>query len=117
MAALWGELWEALCSAFRSPRYSVPALLSVALGTGASLAVFSVFSALALQPLPFRDPEELVTVGFAGASAWAGPDDSRLSPQLLTSFASTTRCSGARCSPLADGAPAGDGRPRVRGVG
>lgn len=85
-ATLWGEVCAAFYSALGSPRYSVPALLSVALGTGASLAVFSVFSALALRPLPFRDPEQLVAVGFPGASEWAGPDDLRMSPPLAAQF-------------------------------
>ncbi|MEY2932897.1 MAG: hypothetical protein RL033_3646, partial [Pseudomonadota bacterium] len=85
-ATLWAELWAALSSAIHSPRYSVPALLSVALGTGASLAVFSVFSALALRPLPFRDPEQLVDVGFPGASPWGAPEDARLSPPLVAKF-------------------------------
>ena len=83
---LWSELCAALLSSIRSPRYSLPALLSVALGTGASLAVFSVFSALALRPLPFRDSEQLVAVGFPGASQWTRPDELRMSPQLVERF-------------------------------
>lgn len=85
-ATLWNELCAALLSSFRSPRYSVPAVLSVALGIGASLAVFSVFSALALRPLPFRDPEQLVAVGFPGASLWAAPDELKISPRLVAQF-------------------------------
>jgi predicted permease len=85
-ATLWSELCAALLGLLRSPRYSVPAVLSVALGTGASLAVFSVFSALALRPLPFRDPEQLVAVGFPGASQWSAPEELRISPRLGAQF-------------------------------
>src|SRR5262249_51457045 len=45
-----------------TPRYSLPALLSLALGIAASTGVFAVFSAIVLRPLPFPDEDELVTV-------------------------------------------------------
>jgi len=53
-ASLWRELRAATRSLWHSPRYSVPALLLVALETGASLAVFAVFNALTLRPLPLK---------------------------------------------------------------
>src|SRR5579871_3196592 len=37
-------------------------VLTIALATGATTAVFSVFNALILRPLPFREPERLVWV-------------------------------------------------------
>ena len=63
LAALAREIWTALCGLVRSPRYSVPAVLSLALGIGASTAVFAVFSGLVLRPLPFPEPKRLVTLG------------------------------------------------------
>lgn len=85
-AGLWRELGAALRALRRSPRYSVPGFLSVALGTGASLGIFAVFSALTLRPLPFSDAERLVTVGFPGASEWAGPDVLSMSHPLVGQF-------------------------------
>jgi putative ABC transport system permease protein len=59
--SLWGyECWAAWLGLWHSPRYSLPALLSVALSVGAGTAVFSVFSARVLRPLPFAQEEELV---------------------------------------------------------
>ncbi len=68
----WHELRTALLGLCRSPRYSVPALLSLGLSIGAATGVFSVFSAQLLRPLPFPREEELVEVGLAGVSAADG---------------------------------------------
>jgi len=59
----WGELRGALRSLLSSPRYSLPAVLSIALGIGAATAVFAVLSALLLRPLPFAQEEQLVQIG------------------------------------------------------
>jgi hypothetical protein len=42
------------------------AVLSLALGIGATIAIFSVIYALALRPLPVQRPEQLVEVERAG---------------------------------------------------
>lgn len=47
----------------RQPGPSVIALLTLALGIGVSTAIFSVIDATMLRPLPYPDPEQLVTVG------------------------------------------------------
>lgn len=44
----------------RSPVYTVTAIFTLALGIGASTAIFSVTNAVLLQPLPYRDAERLV---------------------------------------------------------
>jgi putative ABC transport system permease protein len=46
-----------------TPRYSVPAFVSLALGIGASTAVFAIFSAIILRPLPYAHEEQLVELG------------------------------------------------------
>jgi putative ABC transport system permease protein len=53
-----------------SPLLSVAAVLSLALGIGASTAIFSIFNSLLLKPLPVRTPETLVAL----ASDRAGED-------------------------------------------
>jgi predicted permease len=54
------ELRYAIRSLLASRGLSAAAVLSLALGIGANTSIFSVASALLLQPLPYRDPDRLV---------------------------------------------------------
>jgi predicted permease len=56
------ELLAAGRSLRRAPLVSGSAILCIGLGIGATAAISSAVSRALLQPLPFRDPERLVTV-------------------------------------------------------
>ena len=46
----------------RSPMFTVVTLFTIAIGVGANSAIFSVINGVLLKPLPYPDPERLVSV-------------------------------------------------------
>jgi putative ABC transport system permease protein len=59
---LWREIALAARALVRRPAFTIPALLTLALGIGANTAVFSVVRDVVLRPLPYREPERLAAI-------------------------------------------------------
>ncbi len=57
---MWKDLLFALRSMARRPGFTCVAATTLALGIGASTAIFSVIDTVLLRPLPYEDPHRLV---------------------------------------------------------
>jgi putative ABC transport system permease protein len=66
------DLRHAIRALRATPSFTIGALLMLALGTGATTAIFSVVDAVALRPLPFPEPDRIVAVGVRADAAVGG---------------------------------------------
>jgi putative ABC transport system permease protein len=60
--AVWQNIRYAARSLRRTPAFTVSAIVTLAIGIGASVAVFSIVDAAVLRPLPFPDADRLTAV-------------------------------------------------------
>jgi len=56
------DLRYAIRMLLRSPGFSFIAIATIALGVGATTAIYSVMDATLLHPLPFPNPHELIRI-------------------------------------------------------
>jgi macrolide transport system ATP-binding/permease protein len=59
---VWQDLQFAVRQLRRSPGFTLTAVLMLALGIGASVAIFAFVDAALIKPLPYQDPTRLVDV-------------------------------------------------------
>lgn len=59
---LWGDVRFALRGLTKNPGFTAVVVLTFALGIGVTTAVFSIFNSVLLAPLPYLNPQEIVSV-------------------------------------------------------
>jgi predicted permease len=79
MAGLLQELRYSLRTLRKSPVFLVVSILSLALGIGANTAIFTLINQLILQPLPVKDPQQLVMLAGRGKHYGGNNGPDRLS--------------------------------------
>jgi putative ABC transport system permease protein len=62
MFTVLGDLRYGVRMLLSTPRVTLAALVSLALGIGANTAMFTVINAVMLEPLPYADPDRLVMI-------------------------------------------------------
>jgi predicted permease len=62
MSSLWKDIVYATRTLRQHPAFALTAMLTLALGIGASTAIFSVVNAVLLRPLPYPDADRMVLV-------------------------------------------------------
>ena len=62
LESIWADVRFALHQLRKSPGFAITAILTLALGVGATTAIFSVVKAVLLAPLPYKDAERIVAV-------------------------------------------------------
>ena len=80
----WRHLRQAVRTLRRSPAYTLTAVLTLGLGSGAATAVFTLLQAVVVAPLPYAEPQRLVMLWEQNAAE--GLDHERLSPVNLLDY-------------------------------
>jgi predicted permease len=69
---MWQDLRLGARILTRSPGFAVVATLTLALGIGAATAIFTVADGVLFRPLPYRDPDRLVSIVANGEGIFGG---------------------------------------------
>src|SRR5215510_9837743 len=81
MDALLRDVRHGLRRVVSAPGFTAIAILTLALGIGANLAIFTVVNAVLIRPLPFPNPDRLVRIA-ADARATGGRNIGISEPEL-----------------------------------
>ncbi len=110
------DLRHALRALLRRPAFTFAAVLTLALGIGATTAIFSVVYSVLIKPLPYPNSDELVRIGHTPAALETG--DLLSQPTMLFTYRAENR-TFAEIGMWSDGGQTltgADGTERVRSL-
>jgi predicted permease len=92
MNTLLNDIRYALRQLRRAPGFTLTAVVTLAVGLGATAAVYSVIHSVLLSPLPYADPDRLVGVAFTHIEEWPSAEEAGSTADFVrehsTSFSS-----------------------------
>jgi putative ABC transport system permease protein len=94
MTTLWNDVRYAVRQLRKSPGFAVTAVLTLALGIGATVAIFSMMYGILLRPLPFPESDRLVALGdhLQGVTM---PSETLVTPPDVVAYTRDTRAFSA----------------------
>lgn len=101
MNSLFLDLRFAFRQLHKSPGFTATAVLTLALGIGATITIFSIVEGILLRPLPFRDPSRLVILsdhirGVSVAEPGVNTSDIRTYTRSTAAFSSLSSYKSAQ---------------------
>lgn len=113
-----GELMVALRRLVRRPSFTLPAVATLAVGVGATTAIFSTVNAALLRPLPYPDADEIYALGTARIDGgWSRGLVSNAELTAIASAAPSVMKVAGATGTVKDVIVAADGRNRQITVG
>jgi putative ABC transport system permease protein len=79
MRVFFGDARYALVTLRRAPTFAATALATLALGIGATTAVFAIVNAVLVRPLPYPESQQLVRLWEDHPHRWTSPHHCRCS--------------------------------------
>jgi putative ABC transport system permease protein len=91
LRGVWQDVRYAMRTLRRQPAFSLTAILTLALGIGATTAMFSVVNGVVIKPLAYPEPENVVTVGVSAVFGTERNPGFPLAPRMFASYAENGR--------------------------
>ncbi|HEU4689985.1 MAG TPA: ABC transporter permease [Vicinamibacterales bacterium] len=91
LRGVWQDLRYAMRMFGRQPTFSLTAILTLALGIGATTAMFSVVNGVVIKPLPYPESENVMTVGVSAVFGTQRTPGFPLAPRMFASYAADGR--------------------------